>query len=83
MGRLHWQIALSSEFHKKHNLETAPDILISEVIEAFKSSKTERAVGPDEIHIEMIKLLNDENVAILTKMFNENYKTGILPHDSS
>lgn len=44
-------------FFNKEYLEGAPDILILEITRATKNSKTGKASGPDEIHLEIPKLV--------------------------
>lgn len=56
-------------------------ILTSEVKHAIKLSKVRKAPGEDNIYAEMLKLLDDESINLLTTFFNKMYCTGILPHD--
>lgn len=43
--------------------------------------KIGKAVGPDGVHIELIKLLGDFGIDVLVKLFNNIYDTGELPDD--
>ncbi|CAG9826796.1 unnamed protein product [Diabrotica balteata] len=40
-----------------------------------------KATGPDEINIEAIKLLDEENIEILVRLFNRIYDTGYIPRE--
>lgn len=68
-------------FAEDYEGEPSPKILKSEVLKAIKQSKQGKAVGPDEVYIEIIKLLNDENLDSLTEIFNNIYETGEIPQD--
>lgn len=61
--------------------ETAPKILKSEIIKAIKQGKQGKAAGPDEIYIEIIKLLDEENIEVLVQMFNNIYESSQIPQD--
>lgn len=51
----------------------------TEGIYAIKNRKKGKAVGPDQITTELIKLIDEDNVNILVELFNVIYKTGIIP----
>ena len=57
------------------------EILQSEVIKVIKSASPRKAIGPDEIHGEILQLLNAESLSKLTKLFNEIYASGEIPHE--
>lgn len=40
------------------------------------SAKSGKAVDPDEIHVELTKLLENDSIDILVNLFNIIYKTG-------
>lgn len=61
--------------------ETAPKILKSEIIKAIKQGKQGKAAGPDEIYIEIIKLLDEENIEVLVQMFNNIHESSQIPQD--
>uniref|UniRef100_A0A2A4JBK9 Reverse transcriptase domain-containing protein n=1 Tax=Heliothis virescens TaxID=7102 RepID=A0A2A4JBK9_HELVI len=58
-----------------------PEITKAEVIHAIKSSKSGKSVGPDEIPSEILKLLTEENLSIIVRLFNDIYNTGVIPED--
>lgn len=62
-------------------LEEAPDILKSELQRAIKNSKNGKSAGPDEIHIETLKLLDEENLDPLLKLIQQIYETSNIPKD--
>ena len=68
------------DFHMSHN-EESPSILLEEVANAIKHTNSGKAPGPDNLVIEEIAALGDFGVDILTRMLNDIYNTGYLPHD--
>lgn len=58
---------------------TGPLILRDEVEKAIKHMKDNKASGPDNIHSELLKLLDDEGISWLTNIFNHIYTTGNIP----
>ena len=52
-----------------------------EIRKAMKELKRGKAVGPDEISIEMILALHEQGVDVLQSIFNEVYNSGNLPED--
>ncbi|KAL4120153.1 hypothetical protein QTP88_012884 [Uroleucon formosanum] len=60
---------------------TGPDILLDEVKSAIKQLKEGKASGPDQIHSEFIRLLDDEKIKWITVIINSVYKSGIIPED--
>lgn len=60
---------------------TGPTILKSEVIHAFSIAKNRKASGPDEIPTEALKLITEENIGLVVKLFNSIYETGEIPSD--
>lgn len=57
----------------------APLRMKSEVEYAIKIAKNDKAVGPDKIYAEYLKLLDDENLNCLIGLFNLIYKTCEIP----
>lgn len=57
------------------------NILVSEVTHAIKRSKTQKASGPDNIYVEMLQLLNEGNIILLTRLINKIYNLGTIPQD--
>ena len=62
-------------------MEQGPYINQTEVAHALKISKSGKTVGPDGIHVELLKLLEDKGLIQITNLYNTIYKTGIIPHD--
>ncbi|XP_077301158.1 uncharacterized protein LOC143921680 [Arctopsyche grandis] len=56
-------------------------ILQSEVENAIKKAKNKKAPGKDSIPVELLKLLDEEGIRILTKLFNQIYETGKIPQE--
>lgn len=68
------------EFEIRNNDE-GPDIQIDEVRKAIQLAKTGKAMGPDEIPTEMLKLLDDDGLKRLTELINNIYSTGVIPKE--
>jgi len=60
---------------------TGPSILKGEVEKAIKRLKNKKAPGPDNIHSEVLKLIDENGVCFLTELFNRIYDTGTIPSD--
>ncbi|XP_073824763.1 FERM domain containing isoform X3 [Musca autumnalis] len=60
---------------------TGEAITNNEVEDALKSLRERKATGPDEIPAEILKMINGDNVDLLTKLFNHIYDTGQYPQD--
>lgn len=56
-----------------------PEILKEELLKALKETKNGKATGPDDLCVEILKLLDDENISLLLKLFNRIYNTGEVP----
>ncbi|XP_072380564.1 uncharacterized protein [Diabrotica undecimpunctata] len=63
------------------NVENGPTITKSEVRSAISRLKNNKAPGPDGIYAEVLKLIEDNQLDIMTELFNRIYETGILPKD--
>ncbi|CAF4868095.1 unnamed protein product [Pieris macdunnoughi] len=61
--------------------ETGPPILRAEVVKALKRAKTGKSPGPDQIHVEILQLIEEHLVDAVTNFFNCIYATGIMPKD--
>ncbi|XP_067119751.1 uncharacterized protein [Centruroides vittatus] len=55
-------------------------ILTSEVEHAIRRAKPGKACGPDQIHVELLKQLDYNNIQQLTKWFNQIYNN-VIPSD--
>ena len=58
---------------------SGPEILPEEVTAAVRQMKDGKAPGLDEIPAELLKLLDAEQIKIITKIFSEIYKAGKIP----
>ena len=63
------------------NANEGPSILKEEVESALKKMKNNKAAGPDEIRVELIKSLEEFGINKLTEILNEMYESGNLPDD--
>lgn len=61
--------------------DSGPPILTTEVKKALRSAKTGKAMGPDNIPVEVLKLLEDDYLDALTNLFNQVYNLGSLPSE--
>lgn len=61
--------------------ETGPPILLNEIETAIKSLREGKAPGPDGIQTEFFKLLDEESIKMLCKIFNNIYDTGTIPKE--
>ncbi|KAG5887136.1 hypothetical protein JTB14_024245 [Gonioctena quinquepunctata] len=55
----------------------------SEVEHAIVNALTRRALGLDETPTELLKLIDENNMKIVVKLFNGVYNTEIIPSDWS
>uniref|UniRef100_A0A8D8Q4X5 Craniofacial development protein 2 n=1 Tax=Cacopsylla melanoneura TaxID=428564 RepID=A0A8D8Q4X5_9HEMI len=84
-----WKKYLDQLFHDERveilqeetNTEQTPDIMQAEVEIAVKQMKERKAVGPDNIEAEFLKLLEDDGIKKITKIFNDIYRTGEIPRE--
>uniref|UniRef100_A0A8D8SJ40 Craniofacial development protein 2 n=2 Tax=Cacopsylla melanoneura TaxID=428564 RepID=A0A8D8SJ40_9HEMI len=60
---------------------TGPEILIDEVEYAIRNIKEGKAVGPDELPGDILKLIKKEHLGKITHLFNLVYQTGDIPAD--
>lgn len=61
--------------------ETGPDITKEEIVYALKTAKEGKSPGPDELPIELLKIIETEYIDILVKLFNQIYKSGVIPKE--
>ncbi|KAI5752582.1 hypothetical protein M8J77_018365 [Diaphorina citri] len=59
--------------------QTGPSIMTEEVRAAINTAKDRKAPGPDEIPADVLKLIDEKQIRIITDLFNLIYETGILP----
>jgi len=67
--------------HGYENVESGPEILCEEVQYAIKQLHNGKAAGPDNVYGEVLMLLDDGGVKLLTKLFNMVYASGEIPKE--
>lgn len=70
-----------SLYNEPATAESGPEILDAEVRKGINEAKEGKAPGPDDIHSEVLKLINDENLRTITRLFNVIYDTGHIPKE--
>lgn len=58
-----------------------PAILEDEVAHAIRTAKCGKAVGPDRVSMELLKLMDGGSLAKLTQFLNHVYDTGEIPEE--
>lgn len=82
-----WEAYIKQLFHDNRSNkpiiegESGLTILEDEVKTAVKNAKDQKAVGPDGIPTEIIKLFEGENVKWLMAIFNKIYESGLIPQE--
>ena len=83
-----WKEYIEELFHDTRPMEhgiketsSGPPITITEVKQALRRMKDGKAVGSDEVHIEVLKLMEENGLNIIVKLFNNIYNTGAIPRD--
>ncbi|XP_072389544.1 uncharacterized protein [Diabrotica undecimpunctata] len=82
-----WQEYIAELFNENQhievydNVENVPTITKSEVRSGISRLKSNKAPGPDEIYAEVLKLIEDNQLDIITELFNRIYEIGTLPKD--
>jgi hypothetical protein len=61
--------------------EKGPYILQSEVGKAIKEMRNKKATGDDDLPGDVLKLLGESGLKIMTKLINTIYETGEWPKD--
>lgn len=51
-------------------------IMKKEIITAVKPSKDRKAISPDQIPVDVLKLLEDSSISVLQRILNQIYNTG-------
>lgn len=69
------------DHRNNQDVTQGPEILKDEVRHAISIAKNKKAPGPDGIPVEILKLIEDENLNHITKLFNMIYNTGKIPED--
>ena len=62
-----------------HNLRLYQDK--EEVEKPIQSMKNGNATGSDEIYPEMLRALDDQNIDVITNLYNIIYNSGVIPTD--
>ena len=60
---------------------TGNPIAIDEVRHAMQHTKASKAPGPDELTLEMIQVLGEDGLHMLTSLFNALYGIGKIPKE--
>lgn len=63
------------------NADSGPPITADEVRKSAEQMKDGKAPGPDDLHAEFLKMLDEDGIKWLTKLFNYIYSTGDIPRD--
>ncbi|XP_072398305.1 uncharacterized protein [Diabrotica undecimpunctata] len=58
---------------------TKPEIIKGVGIYAIKHTKGREALGPDNIPIKLLKIIDENNIDVLLDLFNSIYKTRNIP----
>lgn len=81
-----WKVYISQLFDDErppkpalHSDNVSLKILRPEIEHALETMKPGKAVGPDQIPIELIKLFDDDVIDILHDLFNNIYENGRIP----
>lgn len=53
--------------------EKGPDITKYQVVGAIKQTKIQKVIGPDQIPIEIIKLIEEQRIGIVVYLYNTIY----------
>lgn len=72
---------MNLEPDQENDFLSGPSITKEEICKAIKQSKNNKAVGPDDLPAEVIKLIDEDNLTLLEIMFNKIYNKGIYPRD--
>ncbi|KAL1447598.1 hypothetical protein WDU94_009869 [Cyamophila willieti] len=82
-----WEVYIKELFHDTREDpptiegDEGPKILEVEVKSVLKQAKERKAVGPDEIPTDILKLLDGENLRWITNVFNKIYNSGTIPQE--
>ena len=87
--RCRWERCIK-ELYDDHSRGDAPDveadiegpeITKDEIRNGIRRMKKGKAVGPDDVAVEMLEAMEDEGIELLYKILNHVYDTGELPED--
>ena len=70
-----------ANWQQYEDLENAPDISMEELELALRTAKNRKAVGSDQIPVEILKKLTRKSKNILLKILNSIYRTCDIPED--
>ncbi|XP_030751542.1 uncharacterized protein LOC115879046 [Sitophilus oryzae] len=82
-----WREYMGELFDEEQQAETivhadsGPEITLDEVRHSITRLKNNKATVPDNVQAEILKLLEDNQLKLLTKLLNKIYETGELPSD--
>ena len=83
-----WEEYIKELFEDDEKMETieprgrnGPAITKDEIEKALKCIKDNKAMGPDEIPTEILKILTENHIDLLVELFNEIYDTGEIPKE--
>lgn len=83
-----WEQYLKDLFHDIRarqeptiQIDSGPEILPDEVSSAIQQMKNGKAPGLDEVPAELLKLLEEDQIKTVTKIFNSIYSTGEIPDE--
>ena len=74
-----WIPTVRGEF--EYEEEVCYPVSVSDVQESIKGLKLNRAAGLDMVSTTMLKTASRSMICLITKMFNEVLKTGVVPED--
>ncbi|XP_072400639.1 uncharacterized protein [Diabrotica undecimpunctata] len=85
----HWQTYIEELFDDQRQPlcdnfpeETGPEISKEEVMQAVKSSKNSKALGPDELPEDILKLIDEDRIHLLVDLFNKIYENSSQSENS-
>lgn len=55
---------------ERPNIETGPSITTEEVANAIRKLKNNKAAGPDKVYADLLKLIEQNHLDIITELFN-------------
>ena len=61
--------------------DEGPEITKDEVIYALKRMRNGKSPGPDELPVELLKLIEERSINTLVDLFNNIYQSGIIPQE--
>lgn len=58
--------------------EMGSSITAEEITKSIRKFKDNKAAGPDEVHSDLLKLIEDDHLDTIVDVFNHIYETGVL-----